>query len=322
MKKISYGILGPGYIAPRFVEAVNLSDVGQVMAVASLTEGRAYEFAQKHEIKYHYDNYEALVSNPLIDVVYISTRHDDHYDHIMLALKHHKHVLVEKPMVLKEAQAVACFAYAKAQGLFLMEAQKMVFLPLIKELKKQVDAGIIGDLRLIETSFSFADRFETGHWMISFKHGGGLFATSSYGLSFSHYFANSKPAKISALASLYENKADRYGVASILYENGILAHTRFGTDVETRNQAFLYGSKGYIKIDLFWKNDFAKLFLHDGTTQDIQVDTINDMVYEINHVNECLNKGLLESPTMSATFTTQLIYDMETIKNMISENGS
>ncbi len=321
MKDIRYGILGPGYIAPRFVEAVSLSKNGTVVAVASQTENKASQFAKKHDIALSFNTYTDLCQCEDVDVVYISTRHNDHYDHIMLALTHNKHVLVEKPMVLTKAHATACFNYAKKHGLFLMEAQKMVFLPLIQHLKKKIDQGIIGDLRLIETSFSFADRFSDDHWMISFDHGGGLYATASYGLSFSHFFANSFVKELTALASLYDNRADRFGVATLLYDNNILAHTRFGTDVETRNRAYLYGSKGYIVIDMFWKNDFAILNTYDGEKQDILVDTLNDMVYEIDHVNECINESLKESPIMSSEFSITLADNIEQIKNMITLKG-
>ncbi len=321
MKTICYGILGPGYIAHRFVEAVQLSNHGEVIAAASYTQGRALAFQEKHKLTYAYDDYVDLLNNPEVDVVYISTRHHDHFKHIMLALSHGKHVLVEKPMVLKQADAIACFEYATRQNLFLMEAQKMVFLPLIQTLKSRLDQGEIGELRLIETSFSFADRFEPNHWMIS-KHGGGLYATASYGLSFAHYFNPLKVTTINAGASLYANQADRYGVAITLYENGVLAHTRFGTDVETQNKAFLYGSKGYYEIDLFWKNDRATLHLHNQEPQLIVAETHNDMVYEVNHVNECIQAGLLQSPIMNSDFSITITDQIEQIKNIITVQGS
>lgn len=321
MKNVRFGILGPGYIAPRFVEAVSLANHAEVIAVASKTAGKAQKFADEYEIPNAFDSYEALLACKEVDVVYISTRHADHKEHILLALSYHKHVLVEKPMVLNEKDARECFALASSLNLFLMEAQKMLFLPLITRVKQMVDDGAIGQLRLIETSFSYADRFEHGHWMISYAHGGGLYGTASYGLQFSNFFANSPVKKTSALASLYENQADRYGVACLLYDNGILAHTRFGTDVETRNKAFLYGSKGYIEIDLFWKNDFAKLHVPHLDSEDILVESSNDMVFEINHVVSCIQKKLISSPIMSPDFSIETARIMEIIKNKIINNG-
>jgi predicted dehydrogenase len=320
MKTIRFGILGPGYIAPRFVEAVSLANYAQVIAVASKTPNKASDFAHKHSIPYSFTTYEELLSNEEVDIVYISTRHADHKQHIMLALNNHKHVLVEKPMVLNESDAKECFDRAASLNLFLMEAQKMIFLPLIQAIKKRIAHGDIGTLKLIETSFSYADRFDHGHWMISYAHGGGLYGTASYGLQFSNFFSNSSVKTISALASLYENNADRYGVATLLYENGVLAHTRFGTDVETRNKAFLYGSKGYIEIDLFWKNDFAKLHIPHKETEDILIETTNDMVYEVNHVVECLQHKLTSSPIMTPAFSIETARVLEVIKHQITNN--
>lgn len=321
MKPIRFGIMGPGYIAPRFLEAVSLADHAEVVAVASKTKNKAAKFAQDHQIPHSFNSYEDLVTFKDLDVIYISTRHNDHKEHILLALNHNKHVLVEKPMVLNEADAIECFEVATSHNLFLMEAQKMLFLPLIQKVKAMVDGGVIGTLKLIETSFSFADRFEHGHWMISYAHGGGLYGTASYGLQFSNFFSNSNVKSMSALASLYENDADRYGVATLLYENGVLAHTRFGTDVETKNKAFLYGSKGYIEIDLFWKNDFAQLHLAHQEKQDILVDTTNDMVYEVNHVVQCLQHHKSSSPIMSPAFSIETARLLEVIKQQITNPG-
>lgn len=321
MRIIRFGILGPGYIAARFADAILLADYAEVVGVASKTINKAEAFATKHAIPLAFSNYTDLLSHPQIDVVYISTRHNDHKEHIMLALSHNKHVLVEKPMVLNEVDALECFALAKKNNLFLMEAQKMLFLPLISTVKKQIDDGIIGSIKLIETSFSYADRFEKGHWMISYAHGGGLYGTASYGLQFSNYINEAKVVSIQALASLYDNKADRFGVASLLYDNGVLAHTRFGTDVETINKAFVYGTKGFIEIDLFWKNDKAILHLHHHQPQMIQVYTHNDMVYEINHVVDCLTNNLTNSPIMTPSFSIETARIMQIIKQQLTSKG-
>lgn len=317
MKTIRYGILGPGYIAHRFVEAVNLSEYGLVEAVASTSQKRADEFASRHNIKKAYDSYSALLNDPHVDIVYISNRHNDHFDTILQVLESNKHVLVEKPMVLTKQQAVECFQMAKKKNLFLMEAQKMPFLPLMNEIFKQIQNNEIGELRFIETSFCYADRFEEGHWMISKQHGGGLYGTASYGLTLIALLANSPTRSILAAAALYDNQADRYGVATIHFENDLIATTRFATDLVSENKAYIYGSNGYYIIEDFWKNDHAtKVVNHKAET--LSVKTENDMVYEINHVNECLHKNLIESWIMDSTISIQLAYLIETIKKRVS----
>lgn len=317
MKTIRYGLLGPGYIAHRFAEAVKLSEHGQLVAVASTSQKRAEEFAEKHNIPTKYNSYLELLSDPQVDIVYISNRHDDHYDTILQVLNSNKHVLVEKPMVLTEKEAIECFRVAKERNLFLMEAQKMPFLPLMIEIFKQIEENSIGELRFIETSFCYADRFEEGHWMISRQHGGGLYGTASYGLTLIALLAQSKIKDIQASAALYKNQADRYGIATIHFENDVIATTRFATDLVTENKAYIYGSEGYYVIEDFWKNDHAFKVIR-GKTETITVATENDMVYEINHVNECLQQRLIESFVMDSRISVQLAYLIETIKKRVS----
>jgi Predicted dehydrogenases and related proteins len=98
---MKWAILGPGTIAADFAKAIAEVN-GSVYAVGSRTLEKAKEFASRHNIQKVYGNYQEMLKDEEIDIVYISTPHSNHYEYIMESLKNNKHVLCEKAITVKE----------------------------------------------------------------------------------------------------------------------------------------------------------------------------------------------------------------------------
>ena len=75
---LRWGVLGPGWIAQRFVETLQANTGQHVLAVASRDQSRASAFAAQWSLAKAYDSYEALFDDPDIDIVYIATTHPSH----------------------------------------------------------------------------------------------------------------------------------------------------------------------------------------------------------------------------------------------------
>src|SRR4051794_18428917 len=93
---LRWGVIGPGWIAERFVQAVQERTRQSVVAVASRSAERSAAFAARFGIPRALGSYEALVADPEIDVVYVATPHNAHLACALLALEAGKHTLVEK----------------------------------------------------------------------------------------------------------------------------------------------------------------------------------------------------------------------------------
>ena len=102
---LHFGIIGAGNIAHKFIEAVRMTTEADVTAVASKSMERAKAWAKKESLSLYYDSYEKLLADPDIDVVYIATLSNAHYDNIKACLLAGKHVICEKPMTQTGAQA-------------------------------------------------------------------------------------------------------------------------------------------------------------------------------------------------------------------------
>ena len=150
---VRWGILAPGVIADAWTSTVHAHTDQRVVAVASRDAGRAAAFAAKHGIPTSYGDYEQLVADPDVDVVYIAPPHTEHTKLALLAIAAGKHVLIEKPLATSEADARVVFDAARAANVFAMEALWTRFLPQTTVIRRLLDDGVLGPLRLATADF-------------------------------------------------------------------------------------------------------------------------------------------------------------------------
>src|SRR4029079_16555009 len=146
---LRWGVLGPGWIAQRFVEALQAKTSQQVVAGGSRDESRASAFAAQWSLPKAYSNYEALFDDPDIDIVYIATTHPSHRDNAVAALNAGKHVLVEKPLAVDAAAAREGAAAAASANRFAGEAMWTKFLPKFDVIRQLLDDGALGEVRTV-----------------------------------------------------------------------------------------------------------------------------------------------------------------------------
>lgn len=89
------------------------------------------------------------------DIVYIGSLNPQHYEIAVLMLENGKHVLCEKPLTLNQKQTKKLVELARTKKLFLREAVWSRSFPVYKELAKQLNAGVIGDVKYVHVNFGF-----------------------------------------------------------------------------------------------------------------------------------------------------------------------
>jgi len=156
MKKIRWGIVGPGEIANKFAKAIKNVDCAELSAVASRSAEKGRVFADKYGIEKVFAGYESMAESKDIDAVYIATPHPFHKPCAELFLNAGKHVLCEKPICVNASEAKALFECAERNGVFLMEAMWTRFIPAVLRAEEIVKSGKIGDVRAIEAHFCYA----------------------------------------------------------------------------------------------------------------------------------------------------------------------
>ena len=155
MKTIHWGILGTGRIARKFAADLSLVENAMLMATGSHSRESADEFHKEFPVKYCHFSYQELVQNPEVDVIYISTPHNLHYENTMLCLRNSKAVLCEKPFAMNSRQAIQMINLAKEKKVFLMEALWTKFLPHYIKMQEMIGQGVLGDVKAVLANFGF-----------------------------------------------------------------------------------------------------------------------------------------------------------------------
>lgn len=114
-EKIRWGILGTGYIARKFVEALSFIPDAELAAVGSRTKNSAGSFARHYKVPRAHATYQTLAEDPDLDVIYIATPNSLHHENCLAILRAGKPVLCEKPLMVnsKEAEEVIALAREK-----------------------------------------------------------------------------------------------------------------------------------------------------------------------------------------------------------------
>jgi predicted dehydrogenase len=150
---VAIGILGTGRIAERAMlsPAVSVPDV-QVVAVGSRSVERARSYAEEHGLG-SWGDYEDLLSDPLVDVVYVTLPPTLHADWAIRALEAGKHLLCEKPLAGNEDQAQAMVDAARRSDRRLIEAFHYLHHPFAQRVLDLIASGRLGTIKRVESTF-------------------------------------------------------------------------------------------------------------------------------------------------------------------------
>jgi len=141
----NWGVLGAGFIANRaMIPAIQQSSNARVLALASRDEQRGREVVQRYRVERLYSDYEALLADPGVQVVYIALPNSLHREWAIRAAHAGKHVLCEKPLALNVAECDEIISTCHSLKVLLMEAVMYRFHPRMQALKHMIAAGEVG----------------------------------------------------------------------------------------------------------------------------------------------------------------------------------
>ncbi len=253
------GIIGSGRIANRFISEAKLVSGVSTQAAYNPHRESAEGFAQKWEIN-AYDDVETFFQD--VDVVYIASPHETHYEYIKLSLIHGKHVLCEKPMTLEKAQAEELFAYAKAHGLVLFEGIKTAYCPGFEKLLGIACSGMIGSIRYIDACFTKLESKENRE-LSDKKYGGSFTELGSYCMLpiIKLFGKDFEDIRFDVVHD--ENGVDIFTKASLVFPRGIATAT-CGLGVKSEGRLLIAGTKGYIVVEApWWKTTYFEIHYED-----------------------------------------------------------
>ena len=253
--KIRWGLLATGAIAHAFARGVRASQTGELAAVGSRSREKADAFGAEFGISRCHASYEALLADPQVEAVFISTPHPQHAEWCIKAAEAGKHVLVEKPIGLNQWQAQAMLEAAAANKVFLMEAYMYRCHPQTAALVDLLRQRVIGDVCVIQATFSFHAGFNAdGRLWSNALAGGGILDVGGYTTSLSRLIAGAAlgrpfadPVAVTGAGHLHpQTGADAWAVGTLRFDGDIVAQIATGVGVSQENVVRVFGSEGNI----------------------------------------------------------------------------
>lgn len=307
--ELYYGILSTSSIAPRFVAAVRASGKGEIVALSSRTLEKARTKAAQWDIPVAYGCHEELLRDERVNIVYISNVNAQHYPWAKAALLAGKHVICEKPCTTTEAQTKQLYALARERGLFFMEAQKMLFLPAVLAVRRRL--GELGQITMVEMSHSFSAAYNG--WMFDEEAGGGpLLSSGIYAVQLISWLFG-QITHIRGVASKLDNGVEWQYVLTGETETGVLFSAKNSTRAVLDNTCRIFGEKGFVELPSYWKARKA-VFHIGGETETLEFPCEHELVYEVEHIADCIENGLLTSPVITEELSLAGIRAIETVK--------
>ena len=307
--ELCYGILSTSSIAPRFIAAVRQSGKGTIGAVSSRTEEKARQFAALHHIPNAYGSHNELLEDKNIHIVYISNVNTAHYEWAKAALLAGKHVICEKPCTTTELQTAELYALAKQQNLFFMEAQKMLFLPAVLAARDALEK--LGKITMVEMSHSFPGSYNG--WMFDAASGGGpLLSSGIYAVQLILWLFGAI-GNIRGTASKLDSGVEWQYILTGETCSGVLFCAKNSTQAVLDNTCRIFGENGYLELPEYWKARKVLIHIH-GKTETLEFPCPHELVYEAEHIADCLEQGLLNSPVITEELSRAGIRAIETVK--------
>ncbi len=279
MKKVRWGVLSTAKIArEKVIPAMLKAEHVELVAIASRNYDRAKEVADDLGIATAYGSYEELLNDDSIEAIYNPMPNHLHVPWAIKALEAGKHILCEKPIALSvdEAQELAAAA-KKYPQIKAMEAFMYRFHPQWIKAKELLDSGEIGELKTIQSFFSYFLDDPSNVRSVAEWGGGGLMDIGCYNISLSRFIFGSEPKRLVATLDFDAvTKVDNYCSGILEFKNG-KSDFSCSTYLSPYQRVNIFGTKGRIEIEIPFNaptDTACKLFLEKDAL-------IKEVVFEL-----------------------------------------
>jgi predicted dehydrogenase len=252
MKRVRWGILSTAKIGTqKVIPAMQRGGLCEIMAISSRDEQAARRAAGELGIPKAYGSYEQLLADPEIDAVYNPLPNHLHVPWSLRALEAGKHVLCEKPLGMSAADAEKLLvAAAKFPHLKVMEAFMYRHHPQWQKAKQLVDSGAIGELRSVQTSFSYFNR-DPNNIRNSVEAGGGaLMDIGCYCISVPRFIFGREPVRVCGWVEHDTTFGTDHLASGLLdFRTGTATFT-CSTQLVPYQRVNIFGTEGRVEIEI------------------------------------------------------------------------
>jgi predicted dehydrogenase len=222
-KKLNIALCGLGNYASLLAEGLQVSEYCQLAGIVTGTPAKAENWKKKYNIPekniYNYENFDSIVKNKDIDLVYVVTANSLHKELTVRAAKAGKHVIVEKPMAITIEDCEEMIKACNENNVQLAMGYRLHYEPNHLEVKRLGQEKVLGQVRFIEASLGYStydfrnintpvDLNARNQWRLNKKLAGGgtLINLGVYCIQVSRYVLGEEPIAVTAQFGTVNNK--------------------------------------------------------------------------------------------------------------------
>ncbi|MBF8971129.1 MULTISPECIES: Gfo/Idh/MocA family oxidoreductase [unclassified Streptococcus] len=280
---LKWATLGTGVIANELAQALESSG-RKLYSVANRTYDKGVAFAEKYGIEKVYEEIDQVFEDPEVDIIYISTPHNTHIQYLRKALTAGKHVLCEKSITLNSQELEEAIQLAEENQVILGEAMTIYHMPIYGELRRRVDSGELGPLKMIQMNFgSYKDYDMTNRFFNRSLAGGALLDIGVYALSFVRFFMSSQPDQLLSQVKLAPTGVDEQVGILLTNPEGEMATVALSLHAKQPKRGMLAYDKGYIELYEYPRGQKAVITYTDDNRQEVIElgETQSALAYEV-----------------------------------------
>lgn len=309
MKKVTWGVLGTAHIAKgHTIPGMKKAENCRLYAIAGRSMKKAETFREKFGFEKAYGSYDALLSDPEVEAVYIALPNELHYEWSLKAIRAGKHVLCEKPLAPTVQQMQELAAAAEAAGVVIMEAFAYLHSPYMAAVKAELEQGTVGDVLYMESEFVTSDYDLSNIRMRKETFGGSVYDLGCYCTSQILWMLGQEPERVQAIADFSEHGIDTCCTALLSFQDGkkatLICGMCLATEKGDRIDRFrIHGTKGSISsLEQFNAHGLLHYTVHTEHGDVVKaVETRDNYCLEVEQLGRCITDG--EKPWVDPAFT-------------------
>lgn len=323
MGKINWGVLGTAGIAKGCtIPGMKLAENCNLYAVAGRSLEKAESFKKEFGFEKAYGSYDELLNDAAVQAVYIPLPNELHYEWVLKALNAKKHVLCEKPLAPNPEQVDEMIKTANENGVFLMEAFAYLHSPIVAAIKSELESGVLGDIRYMETAFVTSDYDISNIRMRKETYGGCTYDLGCYNISQILWLLQEEPASVKAVAEFSDRGVDTLTTGILTFEDGKKASFTCGMVLATSQDRRLdrlqiHGTNGKLVSDVEFNGsgEITYTVITDELSRTETVSVPQNYSLEVMQLGRCITDG--ETPFVSNEFTKKVSRTLEKVLNEI-----
>lgn len=292
-RDLNWAVLGTGVIANEMAQALVKMNK-RLYAVANRTHQKALDFADRYGVPKVYDQIDEVFEDEAVDIIYITSPHNTHYEFMKKALEHGKHILVEKSITLNSRELDEMIALAAEKKLILAEAMTIWHMPIYKKLWEIIQSGQLGKVQIITMNFGSFKEYDMSNRFFNMNlAGGAMLDIGVYALSIVRSFMEEKPEDVVSQWKASLTGSDEQATILLKNKQEQMATVALSMHSKQPKRAMISCEKGYIEIMEYPRADKAVIVdAESGKRTEIESgETANALYYEMMDMEQAVRGG-------------------------------